>query len=426
MNQQSFNFSSEILNGFCDDPIWILALVFEIVERRKRFVTSGVLFIFWLLLITTNIVHFYTYIETEQPSPELSASFLSRITFWWLEKFMRQGYKEPLTESRLFDLHPRDKCQTVIQRFLNYWLPALSAAKRKSKKRAAHQTEISERTPLVTASVITEETPPSKKKSSGLLLLYVLFVKTFWADLFISQIWKLFYDILLLTNPLLLGALVNFVQSQSSEIWHGYVLAAALFVSTSLQTFFFHQLFHYSTSLALRVRASVISSVFRKSLTMDNKARKESTIGEVVNLMSVDASNLETAMSYLWAIWSSPLQISVTLYLLYNMIGVSMFAGAAFLVLLIPANGVITSRMGKYQTQLMEFKDKRLKTMNEMLTGIKIVKLFAWEKSFEKKILDVRNSELENLKNTALIRAVTSLSWGVAPYITSSKMYTPC
>ncbi|KAH9503693.1 Multidrug resistance-associated protein 1, partial [Bulinus truncatus] len=153
------------------------------------------------------------------------------------------------------------------------------------------------------------------------------------------------------------------------------------------------------------------------SLTMDNKARKESTIGEVVNLMSVDASNLETAMSYLWAIWSSPLQISVTLYLLYNMIGVSMFAGAAFLVLLIPANGVITSRMGKYQTQLMEFKDQRLKTMNEMLTGIKIVKLFAWEKSFEKKILDVRNSELENLKNTALIRAVTSLSWGVAPYI---------
>jgi ATP-binding cassette subfamily C (CFTR/MRP) protein 1 len=64
-----------------------------------------------------------------------------------------------------------------------------------------------------------------------------------------------------------------------------------------------------------------------QALTMDNQARKESTVGEVVNLMSVDAKHLEEMLSYLWALWSSPLQIAVSLYLLYNTLGYAMFAG---------------------------------------------------------------------------------------------------
>lgn len=54
---------------------------------------------------------------------------------------------------------------------------------------------------------------------------------------------------------------------------------------------------------------------------MDNLARKESTIGEVGNLMSVDAERIESCISYLWAVWSSPLQIILSLYLLYQYIG---------------------------------------------------------------------------------------------------------
>ncbi|KAK0042761.1 multidrug resistance-associated protein 1 [Biomphalaria pfeifferi] len=449
-------FKADFLDPLLMTFTLVAALILVILERKKNFVTSGVLFIFWLLLILSNIVNFYTYIESnvysqdkfafivfymqyfmyliefflhcfaenvdftsykeKQPCPELSASFPSRVSFWWLERLMKQGYKEPITEQRLPDLQPKDRCQIVIKRFLNCWIPALAASKAKSRLKVTHQKEPTERTRLVASG---GDVSVIKKKPLGPSLLYYLFIKAFGVDLLISQAWKLFYDILLLTNPLLLGELVDFVSSSSLASWHGYILAVALFTSTVLQSFLFHQLFHHSCSLGLRMRASLISSVFRKSLTMDNQARKESTIGEVVNLMSVDASNIESVMSYLWAIWSSPLQITVSLYLLYNVLGISMFAGAAFLVLLIPANGVISSKMGTFQTQLMAFKDQRLKMMNELLTGMKIVKLFAWEKSFEKKILDVRNNELLKLRGLALISSITTLSWGVAPYIVS-------
>ena len=55
-----------------------------------------------------------------------------------------------------------------------------------------------------------------------------------------------------------------------------------------------------------------------------------------------------------------------------------MFAGAAFLLLLIPANGVATAILGNYETQIMQFKDQRMKLLNEMLSGIKVGGLYTF------------------------------------------------
>ena len=42
---------------------------------------------------------------------------------------------------------------------------------------------------------------------------------------------------------------------------------------------------------------------------MSNEARKDTTVGEIVNLMSVDAQRLQDVTGYLWMLWSSPLQV---------------------------------------------------------------------------------------------------------------------
>ena len=58
-----------------------------------------------------------------------------------------------------------------------------------------------------------------------------------------------------------------------------------------------------------------------KALTMSNSARKNSTVGEIVNLMSVDAQRLMDLMAYVNLIWSSPLQIGLAIYFLYDILG---------------------------------------------------------------------------------------------------------
>ena len=54
---------------------------------------------------------------------------------------------------------------------------------------------------------------------------------------------------------------------------------------------------------------------------MSNSARKNSTVGEIVNLMSVDAQRLMDLMAYVNLIWSSPLQIGLAIYFLYDILG---------------------------------------------------------------------------------------------------------
>ena len=49
-----------------------------------------------------------------------------------------------------------------------------------------------------------------------------------------------------------------------------------------------------------------------------------------------------------------------------------MFAGLGVMIILLPLNGFITMKIGKYQKEQMEQKDSRLKLMNEILNGIKV------------------------------------------------------
>ena len=60
---------------------------------------------------------------------------------------------------------------------------------------------------------------------------------------------------------------------------------------------------------------------------MNNEARKSSTVGEIVNLMSVDCQRLQDMSGQLWMIWSAPVQILLATVLLWQQLGPSVLAG---------------------------------------------------------------------------------------------------
>ncbi|KAJ8315796.1 hypothetical protein KUTeg_007946 [Tegillarca granosa] len=355
---------------------------------------------FFVSCIADNPPQVYT---GKTPCPILRSSFLSRITFAW----ETGGYKRPLTEKDLFQLLPRDQTANVIPRFDKNWRKeAIKAQKRQRSKpeRKVYvnpsvsqiQDDQSETTPLLKEKPDAKESKKDTKKAtvdlSNKPSLFKVLFKTFGWELLHSQIFKLFYDILQFINPLLLQQLIAFTDADKNlegstewkQEWKGFVLAAAFFSVVLLQSFFFHQLFYFSQSLGLRIRAAIISRVYRKALTMDNQARKDSTVGEIVNLMSVDTEHIQEVLAYLWAIWSSPLQIIVALYLLYQTLGPSMFAGFGAMVIMIP-----------------------------------ILKLYAWEMSFKEKISEIRNAELKVLWKMSLCGIFMTFSWMVLPYLVS-------
>ena len=46
---------------------------------------------------------------------------------------------------------------------------------------------------------------------------------------------------------------------------------------------------------------------------MNNEAKKESTAGEIVNLMSVDCQRIMEVMNFFFFAWTTPLQVCVLL-----------------------------------------------------------------------------------------------------------------
>ena len=127
----------------------------------------------------------------------------------------------------------------------------------------------------------------------------------------------------------------------------------------------------------------------------------------------------ELFQPYLNMIWSAPMQIVLALSFLWLQLGPSVLAGVLVMVLLIPVNGAIAAKSRTYQMQQMKQKDQRVKMMNEILQGMKILKLFAWEESFQKVVSDIRDKEIRILTKNAYLQAGSGFVWAAAPFVVS-------
>lgn len=72
----------------------------------------------------------------------------------------------------------------------------------------------------------------------------------------------------------------------------------------------------------------------------------------------------------------------------------------------------------------MKSKDNRIKLMNEILNGIKVLKLYAWELAFKDKVLAIRQEELKVLKKSAYLAAVGTFTWVCTPFLVSEATFT--
>lgn len=167
----------------------------------------------------------------------------------------------------------------------------------------------------------------------------------------------------------------------------------------------------------MRIRSALISLIYKKSLVISNNARKESTVGEIVNLMSIDTNRFGDVGNTINILWSAPLQICLSVYFLWQELGPSVLAGLAVMVLLFPINALIANRMKKLHMKNMKNKDERVKLMNEILSGIRILKLYAWEKSFGEQVMKVRTREINNIKRSRYLQAFAAFVMTCTPFM---------
>ncbi|KAL3051995.1 hypothetical protein OYC64_002087 [Pagothenia borchgrevinki] len=437
-------------------------------ERLRGVQSSGVLFIFWFLCVLCAIVPFrskilqassqsevndklrfttfYFYfalvvcelilccfnekpplfsnvVTDPNPCPEATAGFLSTMTFWWFTSMAIKGYKMPLETKDLWSLNQRDSSKVTVPKLLNQWEEELTKAK--SDQNLSSQAVYSKPPPSTTnhtgagggSSPEEVEVLLSNKKAPRQPSFLRALIKAFGPYFLIGSAFKLLQDVVTFVNPQLLRMLISFTKQKGAPDWWGYSLAFLMFFTAFLQTLILHRHFQYCFVTGMNVRTAVIGAIYRKSLVITNAAKRSSTVGEVVNLMSVDAQRFMDLTTFLNMLWSAPLQIMLALYFLWQNLGPSVLAGVAVMIMLIPLNAVIAMKTRAYQVEQMQYKDARIKLMNEILNGIKVLKLYAWENSFKKKVLDIRQKELDVLRKTAYLGALSTMAWTSAPFL---------
>ncbi|XP_009988302.1 PREDICTED: canalicular multispecific organic anion transporter 2 [Tauraco erythrolophus] len=390
------------------------------VNERFRFTTF---YIYFALIIIELILScfkekppFFSPVNTDpNPCPELTSGFLSRLTFWWFTSMAIQGYKRPLEDKDLWSLNEDDTSKVVVEQLSKEWDKEKAECKQKEDvtymKKSNHVLNHVGDGPEE-AEVLIRDKKHNRKPSFLKALL-----RTFGPYFLIGSFFKLIQDLLSFVNPKLLSVLISFIKNKDAPAWWGFLIAALMFICAVLQTLILHQHFQYCFVTGMRLRTGITGVIYRKSLVITNSAKRSSTVGEIVNLMSVDAQRFMDLMTFLNMLWSAPLQIFLALYFLWETLGPSVLAGVAVMVLLIPFNSAIAMKTRAFQVEQMRYKDSRIKLMNEILGGIKVLKLYAWEPSFSEKVLEIRKNELRVLKKSAYLNSLSTFAWISSPFL---------
>ncbi|XP_075676248.1 multidrug resistance-associated protein 1-like isoform X2 [Dermatophagoides pteronyssinus] len=339
--------------------------------------------------------------SNNQINPWFHAGFLSRITFWWFNSIIWLGYRRPLLERDIFQLDYDNRTVEILRKFQKN----LDQDKwRKMNKQLIEQNKNGYEQPL------------NDKFNTNINIGWIIF-KSYWPLIMFSGLLKFLSSILTFVNPTILDYLISFISTNNEPLWHGFFYASLMFLSPALESIMSNQYEYWISIVVLRARISIISIIYKKSLRMSNLSRAQYSSGEVTNIMSVDSERITDFLVVANMLWSAPLQIAIAFYMLWQQVQVASMAGLSFMIILIPFNGFVMKKIRSYQIQVMRQKDKRTKLMNEILNGMKVLKLYAWENSFLTMITKLRNFECRLLYRVTLFSGFIVFAFTAAPFL---------
>ncbi|XP_054685302.1 multidrug resistance-associated protein 1-like isoform X2 [Grus americana] len=333
-------------------------------------------------------------------SPEENVILLSKLTYSWFSRLISIGYKKPLERDDFFELNESDSPYSVCPNFEKQWRKGIQKS-----------------TTGLMASDIKKVL--FKKRNFHKPSLILPLWQTFKFLLIKVAFLKVAADILAFMSPQIMKAMIIVSENHPSSHGSGYGYAIALFFVVLSQTLL-HQLYQRNNMLtAVKIKTAVVGLIYKKALTLANSSRRKYTTGEIVNLMSADTQQLMELTLNINLLWSAPFQIIMAVVFLWKELGPSVLAGVALLLLVIPINALIAAKVKRLKKSQMRYSDQRVKLLSEMLHGIKILKLYAWEPAYQKKVMSIREREVDVLKSSGYLMTYSMLTLTCIPFMVS-------
>eukprot|EP01084_Bolivina_argentea_P028754 53390_1 len=375
-----------------------------------------------------------------EKTPEETASLFSILIFEWLTAMFKTGYSRALEMEDLNHLKGDDHAHETLKMFYKHWREQLQKAREKNANRvnvqpiqnvgniqSGNKIEKNDMNEPLIRQKSDQTTMPKQIKhrlGDGNPSLIWALLHSFGGPLFVAGPLKLIYDCFNYSGPVILSAYLRdaqkFGSSTSESVHQAYMYSALMFGAYMCGTIVLAQYFHRCFRFGMRVRAALMSACYDKALKLSQGAKSEKTSGEIMTMITVDVMKIRNLFGYCWLAISCPFQIVVALYLLYKQVSWSVFVGlGSQFIIIAPLMILVGSQTTKLQKQVMKIRDKRMKIVNEVFGSIKIVKMYAWELSFGRKITGIRNEELVVLRCYVWWYVAMIVFWTFAPTLVS-------
>ncbi|XP_074031100.1 LOW QUALITY PROTEIN: probable multidrug resistance-associated protein lethal(2)03659 [Leptinotarsa decemlineata] len=305
-------------------------------------------------------------------NPVDRSNIISEICFCWLLPYFRKGYKRELTEDDMYQHRRKHDSGKLGDRMEAAW----------------------------DRQVAKNDNPSLMKALCSVFLLELVLLGTI---LVVSEIIRM-------SQPLLISRLLtifdtNQVDADRSD---AYQCAVMIVVSALLNVLCIHNFNFRIMQVGMKMRVALCSLIYRKAMRLSTSALAETTIGQMVNLLTNDVGRFDQATHFIHHLWMAPTELFVVMYLCYNNVGYTGLTGILFLLLSIPLQTLLGNRISKFRLTIAYRTDERVRLMNEIISGIQVIKMYTWEKPFSKLVETVRKREMKYIKLASTIRAIMS------------------
>ena len=328
--------------------------------------------------------------------------YWSSLVFGWFNKLLVVGNSKPQLDPSDLNLLP------LPQQITTKYSHSIFEKEWENEKRRAIEASAEFK------RFSTSSKKKNKKASTEPSLSRALFI-SYGADFLRAGVLKLFHDTLIFVGPQVLNRMILYLREDAIDLTYGLTLTISVTLAQLIMSFCLRHYFYRCYITGLQFRTAMVVSVYKKALFLAAGERQTRSTGEITNLISVDAKRLQDLTAYLHAVWYSFIQISLAIFFLWQQLGASCLAGVAVILIMMPVTKKVASLMGAMQKKLMKAKDARIEANSEVLQSIKVIKLQAWEKSFQEKLEMLREKELKQLLYYILFNAFSMMLWTAVP-----------
>ncbi|XP_074031109.1 probable multidrug resistance-associated protein lethal(2)03659 [Leptinotarsa decemlineata] len=306
----------------------------------------------------------------KKKNPYDRANFISKLFFLFLLPYFVKGYKRELTEDDMYSHRHKHDSGKLGERLEAAWQYQV-----KHKKN------------------------PSLIKALCSIFLFEIFM--LWIIVFAAEIIRL-------SQPMLISMLLTlYDENQVAENQkYLYIYSGLIVLSLLITVFLMHTFQLQIMQVGMKMRIACCSLVYRKALRLNKSALAETTIGQMVNLLSNDVGRFDQATHFMHHLIMGPVETLVVMILCYFSIGYTGLIGAVFLLISVPFQSWLGKKTSKYRLNTALRTDERVRLMNEIISGIQVIKMYAWEKSFAKLVELARMREMKFIRLTSTIRAI--------------------